>query len=400
MTMMLNVISPHIYPLMEYLYYAQARATTIAFSQRELNEVYLGPVFSLSFRCAQLLMTVFVSMLYGAGIPILYPIATIMFLINFYVDKFLLFYHYRIPPSYSERIAEWMGQTMIYASIFHLGFATWMYSAKGIFWNGSSLETSSIAVYLGLNVNTNNGGFDFEERMALNNIIPLYITLLLVALLKLFSYCFTGIDKIRALCCQTVTCGIFDDGTIKRRYLNPDLTDALEQGELRGLTNYNILQNPTYARALGVDAKFAQAHRHVASVHEASAVNLPTLPKSFTVTPLETINERQRADSQASTERPTSIRSLDTGSHVGSVRMDVPTGSPRSSVANAFFRGDLPEERPRGDSLGSRRSLERERAESIGSTRNSINSRPISVTNVERSRQSLARVFDVNLDDF
>ena len=91
---------------------------------------------------------------------------------------------------------------------------------------------------------------------------------------------------------MTVTCGIFDDGTIKRRYLNPDYTDALERGELRGLVNYNMLENPTYTRALGIDAKFAKEHRHIASVHEASAVQLPHLPKSFKIAPLEEAERR------------------------------------------------------------------------------------------------------------
>jgi hypothetical protein len=63
--------------------------------------------------------------------------------------------------------------------------------------------------------------------------------------------------------------------------------------QLRGLVNYNILENPTYSRALGVDAKFAKLHRHVASVHEAAAVDLPQLPKSFKVKALEEVKAEE-----------------------------------------------------------------------------------------------------------
>ena len=66
-------------------------------------------------------------------------------------------------------------------------------------------------------------------------------------------------------------------GSIKRRYLNTNYSDALARGQIRGLVNYNILENPSYARALGIDVQFAKEHRHIASVHEASAVDLPNL---------------------------------------------------------------------------------------------------------------------------
>jgi len=241
-----------------------------------------------------------------------------------------------------------------------------------VFWDGQTSDTSSIAVYLGLSNTIDDGSFDFTRRLSQTNVLPLYITLLILILLKLFSFCFTWIDRIRQLLCVTVTCGIFDDGTIKRRYLNPDYTDAVEQGELRGLVNYNMLENPTYARALGIDAKFAKEHRHVASVHEASAVELPRLPKSFKIAPLEEAQKREsrkkedqeRADSldsgnpndddSGSTGRPISLNRRSLVEHVNAQTEDV-TGRPRgnsrasTTLANAF-RVEQEESRPRAGS--------------------------------------------------
>ena len=48
-------------------------------------------------------------------------------------------------------------------------------------------------------------------------------------------------------------------------------------GEIRGLDNYNILQNPIYARSFGINDAFAGQHRHVGSVRLLSKDQVPEL---------------------------------------------------------------------------------------------------------------------------
>ena len=115
------------------------------------------------------------------------------------------------------------------------------------------------------------------QRLELDNVIPLYVVFFLFVLMQVLGLIFSSVDRVRSVFCATLTCGVFDDGAVKRRYLNPDYSKALGHGQIRGLPNYNILENPSYARALGIDGQFAREHRHVASVHEASAVELPNL---------------------------------------------------------------------------------------------------------------------------
>ena len=52
-----------------------------------------------------MLNVVFVTMVYGLGIPILFPIACLSMVILFLQEKLMLYYGYRVPPMYDERLS-------------------------------------------------------------------------------------------------------------------------------------------------------------------------------------------------------------------------------------------------------------------------------------------------------
>jgi len=47
---------------------------------------------------------VFVTMMYGVGLPILFPIACLSFIAIYFLDLYLLFYVYRKPPDYDSKL--------------------------------------------------------------------------------------------------------------------------------------------------------------------------------------------------------------------------------------------------------------------------------------------------------
>jgi len=91
---------------------------------------YAGPLYFMHFKYAALLNIVFVSMTYGFGIPILFPIGAVAIFILYIVEKTMLFYAYRMPPMYDERLSQAVLQMLYYAPIFFLGFGFWMASNK------------------------------------------------------------------------------------------------------------------------------------------------------------------------------------------------------------------------------------------------------------------------------
>jgi hypothetical protein len=41
--------------------------------------------------------------MYGFGIPMLFPVAILSFVILYFVEKTMLYYSYRMPPMYDEK---------------------------------------------------------------------------------------------------------------------------------------------------------------------------------------------------------------------------------------------------------------------------------------------------------
>lgn len=91
---------------------------------------YSGPQYLMHFKYSGFLNIVFVTMTYGFGIPILFPIGAFAILVLYLVEKTLLYYVYRLPPTYDERLSQSVINTLYYAPLFYLSFGYWMASNK------------------------------------------------------------------------------------------------------------------------------------------------------------------------------------------------------------------------------------------------------------------------------
>jgi hypothetical protein len=69
-------------------------------------DTYTGPVYLMHYKYAALLNIVFVTFMYGLGMPILFPIAILSFIILYLQEKMMLYYGYRVPPMYDERLSQ------------------------------------------------------------------------------------------------------------------------------------------------------------------------------------------------------------------------------------------------------------------------------------------------------
>jgi len=89
----------------------------------------------MHFKYAGLLNIIFVTMTYGFGIPILFPIAAGTIFVLYCIEKTMLYYSYRLPPMYDQRLSESVLKKLYYAPIFFLGFGYWMASNKQLLSN-------------------------------------------------------------------------------------------------------------------------------------------------------------------------------------------------------------------------------------------------------------------------
>ena len=91
---------------------------------------YSGPVYMMHFKYSALLNIIFVTMTFGFGVPILFPIAAVAIIVLYLVEKTMLYYGYRIPPMYDERLSQSVLNTLNYAPLWFLSFGYWMASNK------------------------------------------------------------------------------------------------------------------------------------------------------------------------------------------------------------------------------------------------------------------------------
>lgn len=109
-------------------------ATKTTSIQSYIN-TYAGPEYSLHYKYSAILQTTFVTFMYGFGVPVLFPYAVFTFVVLYFVEKTMLFYSYRLPPMYDERLSQSVLNKLQFAPLVFLGFGYWMVSSKQLLSN-------------------------------------------------------------------------------------------------------------------------------------------------------------------------------------------------------------------------------------------------------------------------
>lgn len=98
-------------------------------------ELYSGPTFFIHYKYSSIMNITFVTMMYGLGLPVLFPIATISLLVLYCVEKLMIHYSYREPPMYDEKLNNNALAILTWAPLLFLSFGYWMLSSQQLFSN-------------------------------------------------------------------------------------------------------------------------------------------------------------------------------------------------------------------------------------------------------------------------
>lgn len=124
---------------------------TKTLTQFDYEDMNTGIEFSIDYRYANLLTWLFVVMIYGTGMPILYPIGALNFFIGYWVDKYLLLNHYRKPPMYTSFIILSVITWFRWALLFRFAISIWTFSnEKALPSTGKSLLNNSRYDYIAM----------------------------------------------------------------------------------------------------------------------------------------------------------------------------------------------------------------------------------------------------------
>ena len=109
----------------------KTKTTTV----QQYVELYSGPVYFIHYKYSSILNITFVTFMYGLGIPILFPIAVFSFLMLYLVEKSMLYWSYRTPPMYDDKLNVSVLRKLTYAPLLFLIFGYWMFSNVQLFSN-------------------------------------------------------------------------------------------------------------------------------------------------------------------------------------------------------------------------------------------------------------------------
>jgi hypothetical protein len=101
---------------------------TSSTSIQSYMEVVDGPLYFIHYKYSSVLTILYVTFMYGFGIPILFPIACASLIMLYFVEKSMLFYAYRMPPMYDERLSQNVLEKLQVAPILFCFFGYWMIS--------------------------------------------------------------------------------------------------------------------------------------------------------------------------------------------------------------------------------------------------------------------------------
>ena len=88
-------------------------------------DLYSGPEFKINFRYTYLLNYVFVTLMYGVGMPILFVFALLALSFTYIWEKILLHKYYSLPPHFDHKISSSANAILPISCILWSAFGYW-----------------------------------------------------------------------------------------------------------------------------------------------------------------------------------------------------------------------------------------------------------------------------------
>jgi hypothetical protein len=102
---------------------------------QQYANLYMGPVYLIHYKYSSMLNITFVTFMYGFGMPILFPIAAMSITTLYLVEKCMVYWSYRQPPTYDSVLNNSVLDKMTWAPFFYLIFGYWMLTNPTLFGN-------------------------------------------------------------------------------------------------------------------------------------------------------------------------------------------------------------------------------------------------------------------------
>ena len=90
---------------------------------------HAGPEYFMHYKYSSIMTVVYLTMMFGPAMPILFPICFKTLLVLYTLEIFMLHYVYKQPPSYDEKLNNRVLKNLSFAPILMLAMSFWMFSS-------------------------------------------------------------------------------------------------------------------------------------------------------------------------------------------------------------------------------------------------------------------------------
>ena len=104
-------------------------------------DLHSGPDYIVHYKFSGLLNVAYVTMMYGLGLPALFPIAFLTFFIFYVTERYQIAYTYTLPPAMDDKMTVNFMRLMSYTPILFLFNGYWMLSNRQMFENVVNSKT-------------------------------------------------------------------------------------------------------------------------------------------------------------------------------------------------------------------------------------------------------------------
>jgi hypothetical protein len=204
---LLNSVAPHALPIVKYLraLRKQRKEKDKCVTQADQNNLFFGPRFHISSRYASSMTVMFVTLMYGAGMPILYPIACFSFVLSFWIDKYLFINYYRRPPQYDAKLGRRASGTLMYGLLLHLVVSIWMYGNKAVFISEQYIASDGVTG-AGIEALNNYDPLSVADKISQEHVYPLFAMFTVVLLSLLLGRFRKSLSFVLDKICVKLTC--------------------------------------------------------------------------------------------------------------------------------------------------------------------------------------------------
>ena len=82
----------------------------------------------IHWKYSSLMNVIFVTIMFGAGVPLLYPCALLCMIIKYCDERLCLAYYYKQPPNYTDLLSNDSLSILRWSVVVNLLFSFWMFT--------------------------------------------------------------------------------------------------------------------------------------------------------------------------------------------------------------------------------------------------------------------------------